>query len=155
VIGPVAPSRGGAFRTRHAGYNKRVRAWACKGCHDLRVTKPERPNVRCVNCGAELGWWYLASKGEQKRFRQLVLLQRQEEIRDLWCQQRYPLAIAGDVLTTYVADFVYWDIRKARLVIEDVKGRDPRGDTALSKLKIKIFEALYRHHGFKVTLVRP
>ena len=40
---------------------------------------------------------------------------------------------------------------EARLIIEDVKGRDPRGDTALSKLKIKIFEALYRAQGFRVT----
>lgn len=41
---------------------------------------------------------------------------------------------------------------EARLIIEDVKGRDPRGDTALSKLKIKIFEALYRAQGFRVTI---
>lgn len=80
-----------------------------------------------------------ASKAEATRWQQLGLLERAGEITGICRQVRFPLEVCGVKVTTYVADFVYQDAKRGR-VIEDVKGVS----TPLFKLKRKMFEAIYQ-----------
>lgn len=61
-----------------------------------------------------------ASKREAARYTELVWMERQGLISELRCQVRYPLAVNGVKITTYVSDFVY--TQDGRGVIEDAKG---------------------------------
>lgn len=85
------------------------------------------------------------SKHEMERYKDLLFLQRAGEIEDLKLQERFELIPAqyelcveiyksgphkgqtkrGKLLerpVEYVADFVYWDVKKCCLVVEDTKG---------------------------------
>ena len=85
------------------------------------------------------------SKLEAKRYIQLKLLQRAGEIKDLRTQAEFILQPSykknGKTIRAikYVADFVYYDVRKGKTIIEDTKGF--RND--VYKLKKKIFEYKY------------
>jgi hypothetical protein len=63
---------------------------------------------------------YFASTGERERWGELQTLARLGAIRDLRRQVRYPLRIADELVTTYVADFVYDE--EGSTVVEDYKG---------------------------------
>ena len=74
------------------------------------------------------------SKHEALRWRELALLQRSGEIADLRRQVKYILVPAqvdenGKVVertVSYVADFVYRDVRSGETVVEDAKGMHTR-----------------------------
>ena len=74
------------------------------------------------------------SKHEAMRWRELALLQRSGEISDLQRQVKYILVPAqvgedGKVVeraVSYVADFVYRDVRSGDTVVEDAKGMHTR-----------------------------
>lgn len=79
------------------------------------------------------------SKREAKRYGELKLLEGQGKIKELVLQPPYPCKVNGHVVTTYVADFRYYDVCSGRVVVEDSKGfRTPE-----YKLKKKLVEALY------------
>lgn len=68
-----------------------------------------------------------ASKAEAKRYGELKLLAEQGEITLLTLQPSYPCAVltpAGDleIIGVYKADFSYFDVRRQRRTVEDVKG---------------------------------
>lgn len=83
-----------------------------------------------------------ASRAESRRYLELKLLREQGRITDLVLQPKYPMFVEGIKICTYIADFSYmsrdekgrWKPR-----VEDVKGVQ----TAVFKLKKKLFEALY------------
>lgn len=85
------------------------------------------------------------SKLEARRYIQLKLLLRAGEITDLRTQAEYELQPSykknGKTIRAikYVADFVYYDVRERKTIIEDTKGF--RND--VYKLKKKIFEYKY------------
>lgn len=80
------------------------------------------------------------SKKECLRYRELKLLSRAGEIKELQRQVHYPCEVKGHHITTYRADFRYFDSSTGNTVVEDVKGvRTPE-----YKLKKKLVEALYR-----------
>lgn len=85
------------------------------------------------------------SKLEARRYIQLKLLLRAGEITDLHTQAEYELQPSykknGKTIRAikYVADFVYYDVRERKTIIEDTKGF--RND--VYKLKKKIFEYKY------------
>lgn len=79
------------------------------------------------------------SKGEAKRYQELLLLERAKEIRGLKRQVKFPLSVEGQLVCTYVADFTYFDIRNRIGVVEDFKGVR----TAEYKLKARLFEILH------------
>lgn len=54
----------------------------------------------------EYGVWFHSGK-EHRRFRELLLAQRHGVVRNLRRQVPYPLTVEGELVTTYVADFVY------------------------------------------------
>ena len=74
------------------------------------------------------------SKHEAMRWRELALLQRSGEISDLQRQVKYILVPAqkdesGKIVeraVSYVADFVYRDVRSGETVVEDAKGMHTR-----------------------------
>lgn len=80
------------------------------------------------------------SKAEAKRWGELRLLERANQISDLERQYRFKLAIGDQLIATYVADFRYFDRVKSEWVVEDVKGVR----TAEFKIKAKLMKALHR-----------
>ena len=74
------------------------------------------------------------SKREALRWRELALLQRAGEITDLRRQVKYILVPAqvdengkiAERAVSYVADFVYSDMRSGETVVEDAKGMHTR-----------------------------
>lgn len=85
------------------------------------------------------------SKLEAKRYMQLKLLQSVGEIKDLRMQAEFVLQPSYKKnnktirAIKYVADFVYYDVREGKTIVEDTKGF--RND--VYKLKKKIFEYKY------------
>lgn len=89
------------------------------------------------------------SKRECNRYIELRNLERLGEIRDLQLQVKYPLAkvIGGtDYMVrtptgrcmSYFADFVYYDKRRKKQVVEDVKGFDTKV-SAIKRAIVKMF----------------
>lgn len=95
----------------------------------------------------------LDSKREYQRYCELLLLERAGEIRDIFVHPRYPITIGGiDIkirskrypggrVLTYVADFVYYDFKRRKDVIEDVKMRSGHR-TEVYKIKRALMEAM-------------
>ncbi len=66
------------------------------------------------------------SKREAQRYIDLCILRRAGEIRDLELQTRYVLEVNGQRITTYRADFKYFDERTKEVTVEDCKGHKTR-----------------------------
>jgi len=80
------------------------------------------------------------SKAEAKRWGELRLLERANQIRDLERQVTYRLEVNSELVSRYVADFRYFDRARSEWVVEDVKGvRTPE-----FKLKAKLMKAIHR-----------
>jgi len=85
------------------------------------------------------------SKKEARRLFQLKLLEKANEIEDLRTQVQFELQPSFEKngkkyrAITYIADFVYYDNKLKRVVIEDTKGYK----TEVYKLKKKLFEYKY------------
>lgn len=85
------------------------------------------------------------SKKEGNRYLELRLLLKARKIRDLELQKKFELLPKYKInnktirAISYIADFVYWDISKNEMVIEDTKGFK----TEVYKLKKKLFEYKY------------
>lgn len=78
------------------------------------------------------------SVGELRRFIDLQHEQRAGLIKNLQRQVEFPCAVAGVVVCSYFADFVY--TRDGREVVEDFKGYR----TEIYRLKKKMVEAAYK-----------
>lgn len=76
------------------------------------------------------------SKGEAKRYQELLLLLRAGEISDLKLQVGYDLIVEGTKICKYVADFTYLENHKR--IVEDFKGVR----TAVYRLKKKLMKAI-------------
>jgi hypothetical protein len=92
------------------------------------------------------------SKAEARRYAELRLLEKANEISDLRLQPEFDCMINGQKICTYKADFEYWIRDKEfspddKYIVEDVKGFK----TQVYKLKKKLVEAL---HGVEIREVR-
>ena len=85
-----------------------------------------------------------ASRAEARYYGRLKLLHCAEQIFALQFQPRYNLVVSGVKVCTYVADFCFIENRKS--VAIDVKGVE----TAVFKIKAKLFRALYPHVELRV-----
>jgi hypothetical protein len=92
---------------------------------------------------------YFQSTPEVKRYYILRIMARQSMITDLKTQPKFDIAINDIKMTTYKADFSYFD-SKGRYIVEDVKPKTKFGITEVCKLKMKLVEAIYR---IKITIV--
>jgi len=93
-----------------------------------------------------------ASKAEDRRNSELVLLERANVIKNLVRQPRYVLLPAWPeggykCPLVYVGDFEYYDKAADKVILEDVKGII----TPVYKIKKRLLEQL---HGIKITEVR-
>ena len=79
------------------------------------------------------------SKAEADRYSELKLLERGKEITHLELQPEYEISVNGRAICKYRADFRYFDARRQKRVVEDVKGYK----TDVYKLKKKLVEACY------------
>lgn len=88
------------------------------------------------------------SRKEAARYRELKLLERAGEIRDLQLQVPFELIPKqeGERACTYVADFVYHMTDTGKMVVEDAKGMR----TDVYKIKRKLM--LWRH-GIRISEV--
>ena len=86
------------------------------------------------------------SQKEENRYRELQLLERAGEIRNIELQPRYDLVVNNHRLGFYRADFRYEEVATGAMVTEDVKS--PVTKTAVYQLKKKLVKAL---HGVEVT----
>lgn len=90
------------------------------------------------------------SKKEANRYAELKLMERAGLIKGLQRQVRFELIPSFDVdgkhyrPTTYVADFVYTDVKSGKQVVEDCKGFR----TDIYRLKAKMFA-----HKFGVSIL--
>jgi len=112
----------GRFKTKHEGYQQRIRVYACSrpSC-DWYTTEGK---VHCCGRCGETNCDYFDSWAEFLRWRQLQLLERGGHITDLQLHPRFPITVLDvcgnpKVGTTYVGDFSYKD--NDTPVIEDVK----------------------------------
>jgi hypothetical protein len=82
-----------------------------------------------------------ASKKEARRYDQLLLLEKNGEVRGIKCQQEYRLEVNGHLVCKYRADFTYEELRRHEwhFVVEDVKGFQ----TAVYRLKKKLMVAVF------------
>lgn len=94
------------------------------------------------NIKTELDGHIFDSKKEAGRYQQLKLLVKAGEIMDLKLQVKMPFFMNGEKVFNYIADFAYFDIKKKKLVIEDVKSEVTK-KLPLYRLKKKIIEAKY------------
>lgn len=84
------------------------------------------------------------SKRECKRYKELLLLLKANEIKDLQLQKRFVLQdsfkFQGKTIRsiTYIADFVYYD-KNGNMIVEDTKGVK----TEVYKIKKKMFQKKY------------
>jgi hypothetical protein len=90
-----------------------------------------------------------ASKLEGQFYGNLKLREKAGEVHGVELQKRYPIiGPDGLLITTYVADFVYWDQILKRMCIIDVKGMPP---TPAFNIKKKLMKSLL---GINVEVVR-
>ena len=101
------------------------------------------------------------SKSEAKRYTELKMLQAAGEISDLKTQVKFVLIPSqkgedGKVIEkecSYIADFVYYDNRANKTIVEDVKGYVNPASSTYAKFVIKRKLMLYIH-GIRVTEVK-
>ena len=92
------------------------------------------------------------SKLEAKRYKQLALLEKAGEIKNLQMQVKFELQEAFTKnkkhyrAITYIADFVYYDNITKKIIIEDTKGIK----TDVFKIKQKLFEKKYPYLELKI-----
>jgi hypothetical protein len=87
------------------------------------------------------------SLGERDRWIELLRLQAIGQLRGLERQVEFPLIVNGERISTYTADFCYWEIGKAGeeiYIVEDFKNPSTakRRDYVIRK---KLLYALYGH----------
>ena len=91
------------------------------------------------------------SKKEARRYQELKWLERANEISELRLQVPFELqpSFKKDGKTyrkiEYIADFVYYDVKQDKYIVEDTKGFK----TDVYMLKKKIFEYKYPHLTIK------
>uniref|UniRef100_A0A6H1ZC05 DUF1064 domain-containing protein n=1 Tax=viral metagenome TaxID=1070528 RepID=A0A6H1ZC05_9ZZZZ len=94
------------------------------------------------------------SKREAQRYQELLLLEKAHVITDIKCHPEFVLIPTfkkfGKTYRAikYVADFVYTDLEKDKIMIEDVKGFSSQ----LFLVKQKLFEYFYK--DLTITVIR-
>ncbi len=134
------------FRSMTDGLRRAKGSYLCRDCRSL----DERPGVKsCAMCGSK-NVIYFPSKAELKRAAQLLLLEGAGRITKLRFHGRHKLIVEGVHVTTYTDDASYFS--NGKQIIEDTK--PPFFMTDGARLKIALFNALFRKAGLSVTLVK-
>lgn len=114
--------------------------WTLEQYKNYKQKKSKYKNEKVVIDGITFD-----SKKEGNHYKELKLLERQGLIKDLRRQVKFELQPSykknGKTIRAinYIADFVYFDLIKNELIVEDTKGYR----TQIYNLKKKIFEYRY------------
>jgi hypothetical protein len=106
---------------------------------------PQKKVAKYRNTPIEVDGKQFDSKGEAERFLQLKYRQMAGEIDGLRRQVKFGLTVNGQSIGVYIADFVYYDSKARRLVVEDWKS--PVSKTDLYEWKKK---HLLAEHGIEI-----
>jgi len=87
------------------------------------------------------------SQAEARYYAELKQREKLGEVHSVELQRPYALTVNGYLITTYIADFVFWDQVEERWRVVDVKGFSTREFI----LKSKMMKALY---GIDVEVVK-
>lgn len=79
------------------------------------------------------------SRKEALVYNSIKLAEKCGLVTDIELQPKFPIVLNGKKICTYIADFKYFDVKKNKTVIEDVKGFK----TPMYRLKKKLTEAQY------------
>jgi len=141
--------RSGRFTSKVDAFSRARHVYVCQQCSAWHPAKRKACDSQFSSSGQVCGGKLLCmdSKAEAKRYAELRLMERYNDIGALEVHPRFPCTVNGVLVCTYIADFAYVD-RSGR-VIEDVKGNKDFTDSA-SALRRKFAEAL---HGFQVRIV--
>lgn len=85
------------------------------------------------------------SRAEARRYKELKLLQKAGEIKNLCLQEEFKIYVNTVFICTYISDFSY--LEKSEYIIEDVKGII----AAHSAIKLKLFCALHPQFTLRIT----
>jgi hypothetical protein len=102
-----------------------------------------RSGSKFKNIRVEVDGIKFHSKAESRRYLQLKALQQASVLSGLELQPRFPLAVNGIHICTYVADFRYQDVATGQTIIEDVKGARTTDYKHKSKLLLAV-------HGIQI-----
>lgn len=105
------------------------------GLTQKRVSK--YGNVAVVSDG-----YRFDSLKEERRYRELRVLERVGAVENVQCQPQFYITRDGQVIATYRADFRYLDRRTRQWVIEDVKSEATRRKEAY-RLRKALVESQY------------
>lgn len=81
------------------------------------------------------------SKGEAKRYSELILCARAGKLSNLILQPKFDLVVLGEKITTYIGDFQYNLPNVTLPVVEDFKGGLL---TPEYRIKAKLFQVLFK-----------
>lgn len=98
----------------------------------------------------EYDGYMFASMDERDRYIQLKMMEQGGLIRDLELQPKFRCEVNGFHITTYKADFRYYDIQNKETIIEDVKGGSATRTEAYV-IRKKLTQAIY---GIKITEIK-
>ena len=104
------------------------------------------------NKKTQVDMYVFDSKLESMRYKQLALLEKVGEIKNLQMQVKFELQEAFTKnkkhhrAITYTADFMYFDNRSGQVIVEDTKGMK----TDVFKIKQKLFEYKYPTLSLKI-----
>ena len=109
------------------------------------------------NIKTKIDGYIFDSKAEARRYQELKILLKKNEIKGLEVHPKFPLKVNDRLVCNYEADFSYRRLirdysvsfQQWENVIEDVKGVR----TAIYRLKKKLFEAIF-WDGPKITEVK-
>jgi hypothetical protein len=82
------------------------------------------------------------SKKEAKRYYDLTYMQKAGIISGLELQKKYEFIINGHKVCSYVADFVYTNLKTGEIIVEDVKSEVTRKNPVY-RIKCKLMKAIY------------
>lgn len=122
---------------RHLKLDKGVTRLAAADVRDLLKVSSTQAN-KYKNKKVECDGYSFDSIRERDRYLDLKMLARAGKIRDLELQPGYPLHVNGELVATYLADFLYVD-GAGILHVEDAKGVR----TAIYRMKKKLVKAIY------------
>lgn len=109
-----------------------------------RIFFPDKGS-KYKNIRLEMDGIMFDSKGEMNRYVALKIKQQAGVVQGLRHQVPFKLSINGQLICTYIADFVYTE--EGKIVVEDFKGVL----TDVFKLKQKLMKAIY---GIEILLTR-
>lgn len=136
----------GDFTSSREGQQRAKRYHYCRDCLHNQTAKYKE----CPACGSTRRVFF-PSRVEMERAAALMLAERMGKISNLEFHPRFDLIVNGMKICTYAADSRYVDAER-KTIIEDVKPK--RFMTAEAKLKIALFNAVFRADGLSITIIK-